>query len=115
MGDIVRGSITVKSPREVFLLIERFKQLELQENKMQVVRVVNRYSQKADTLQGYRNVEINIHWDGGMQPSFCGRQGRFLHLAFVGEDTTRREAVRQILRCRSSSRISSPSGRDGTS
>jgi hypothetical protein len=83
--DVIRGSITVKQPRAVCLLIERLKQLTPKENKMQVVRVTNRYSEKADALNGYRNVEINIICDLGMHPSGCGRPKHFQHLAIVGE------------------------------
>jgi len=86
--DIVRGSVTVRSPAAAMaLLMEYFRPLKLTEDKAELVCVRNRFSRdRAETLQGYRNIEMNIFWNGGLR---AGRGSptdeNDLPLAIIGE------------------------------
>jgi hypothetical protein len=84
--DVVRNSITVKCPKAAMVLInEYFKPLNKTGSKMQLVRIVNRFNDKAETLAGYRNIEMNIMWNGGLRASACGRPSHSMQLCIIGE------------------------------
>jgi hypothetical protein len=84
--DIIRGSILVKCPRAAVTLVnDYFRPLKQSGNKLQLVRVVNRFNDRAETLAGYRNIELNVLWDGGGRSSFCGRHAHNIQVCFVGE------------------------------
>jgi len=84
--DVVRGSIVVNSPAAVVALInDFFKPLNLVQNRMEVVRVLNRFAETSDTLQGFRNVELNVYWEGGLRSSLCNRPDCNVHFAIIGE------------------------------
>lgn len=85
--DVVRGSITVNSPSAAVCLINKFKSLTLVEHKLAVCRVTNRFSRHAnvDSGYGYRNVEMNLMYAGGVRQSLCGRRDTTMRLEIVGE------------------------------
>mmetsp|Transcript_116010 Transcript_116010/g.247978 ORF Transcript_116010/g.247978 Transcript_116010/m.247978 type:complete len:882 (+) Transcript_116010:63-2708(+) len=83
--DVVRCSITVRNPKAVLALIEFFRPLTLIQNKLELVRINNRFSEDAETLQGYRNVELNVFFEGGLRAGRCDRPGKTVHVAMVGE------------------------------
>mmetsp|Transcript_106231 Transcript_106231/g.307469 ORF Transcript_106231/g.307469 Transcript_106231/m.307469 type:complete len:895 (-) Transcript_106231:210-2894(-) len=86
--DVVRCSITVKEPRAALMLLDHvFEPLSLVQNRMECLRIVNRYSQSYtnDAWLGYRNIEINVLLDAGVLPSACGRQACSMHVKIIGE------------------------------
>jgi ankyrin repeat protein len=84
--DVVRGSICVKSPDAANILVEEFfRPATMIDNKFEVVRIRNGFNENAETLLGYRYLEINIHWQGGIRVGECGRPHTSLQHAIVGE------------------------------
>eukprot|EP00428_Durinskia_dybowskii_P020078 CAMPEP_0170212662 /NCGR_PEP_ID=MMETSP0116_2-20130129/5949_1 /TAXON_ID=400756 /ORGANISM="Durinskia baltica, Strain CSIRO CS-38" /LENGTH=882 /DNA_ID=CAMNT_0010463201 /DNA_START=91 /DNA_END=2739 /DNA_ORIENTATION=+ len=86
--DVVRCSVTVKEPRAALMLIDDvFDELKVQKNKLECLRVVNRFSHEcsAEDLMGYRNIELTMLLDAGMQPSACQRPGHTIHVRLIGE------------------------------
>merc|ERR1740139_182246 len=67
------------------MLDEFIRPLTLLHNHMVPVRIVNRFNKAAETLHGYRNIEVNVFFDGGQQHGACGRENSHLVLALVGE------------------------------
>jgi hypothetical protein len=83
--DINRCQITVRSPQAAVDLLNKFKSLELAKDKMELAQSVNRWNEGADTLEGYRDLELNVIFNGGSRPAACGRQGKQIQLSIVGE------------------------------
>lgn len=84
--DIVRSSISVSSPKAAAILFnEFFRPLHGNEQRLQLVRVINRFNPSAQTEQGYRNIEMSVLWNGGLHPGVCGRAGAFVQISIVGE------------------------------
>jgi len=88
VGDVVRCSVTVSCPRAALKLIDEvFKPLTSRENKLELLRIENRFSSEADTdeLMGYRNIELSLVMDAGIRATPCGRKDRSIHLQIIGE------------------------------
>merc|ERR1711974_154983 len=84
--DMIRCSVTVNTPQAAVILLERFfKPLNMLENKLMMVSLKNRYSNQSSTLQGYRNMELNLLYDGGLRSSRCGRPDRSIRAVIIGE------------------------------
>mmetsp|Transcript_97396 Transcript_97396/g.252023 ORF Transcript_97396/g.252023 Transcript_97396/m.252023 type:complete len:876 (-) Transcript_97396:89-2716(-) len=84
--DLVRCSITVSKPSlATALLDDFFRPLTIQEDKLQLVKVTNRFNEKAETLIGYRDIVLNLHMDFGVMSGACGRDGISFKQALVGE------------------------------
>merc|ERR1712187_297794 len=76
----------VPTPRAAVILLEDFfRPLKLIQDKLHVVRVRNRFSENAETLAGYRNVEMSVLWDGGIRSGKCGRPDTKVHFSLIGE------------------------------
>lgn len=93
--DVIRMSVTVNRPRAaVILLNEFFRPMTLLENRIQLVRVVNNFHEEAETSNGYRDVVLNMYFDGGTRSvqrcsvafSSTGTGAvQDIHLSLVGE------------------------------
>jgi len=86
--DVVRTSVTVSTPRAaVILLDEFFRPLDIKEDRAVLVQVVNNFNKTAETAHGYRDLVLNLSFDGGMRStnSGCGASSKDVHLALVGE------------------------------
>lgn len=84
--DLVRCSICVESPEAAVVLVNKFfRPLTLTDNKAQLVKIVNRFHTAAETLMGYRFLELNIFCDWGERAGSCGRHGKSILHALVGE------------------------------
>mmetsp|Transcript_78758 Transcript_78758/g.138992 ORF Transcript_78758/g.138992 Transcript_78758/m.138992 type:complete len:902 (-) Transcript_78758:106-2811(-) len=85
--DLIRGTVSVNSPRAVMLLLERFRKLDLVSDKLKLLEVRNGYSNAADTkrLQGYRCVETYMHFNGGTLVGASGRAGKSLQISLIAE------------------------------
>lgn len=83
--DIVRGSCIVNSPQAAYKLLQTFRQLNTAEHKLRLVRVRNGYSQEAESNFGFREIELNVLFKGGLQAGACGRPHSSLQVAMVGE------------------------------
>eukprot|EP00747_Dinoflagellata_sp_TGD_P184476 gnl/TRDRNA2_/TRDRNA2_40115_c0_seq1.p1 gnl/TRDRNA2_/TRDRNA2_40115_c0~~gnl/TRDRNA2_/TRDRNA2_40115_c0_seq1.p1 ORF type:complete len:892 (-),score=196.87 gnl/TRDRNA2_/TRDRNA2_40115_c0_seq1:73-2748(-) len=86
--DIVRGSITVNSPKAAVILLNEFlRPLTSEANKLELAYIKNSYSAKAESSidSPPRRIEVNLFWNGGLQASPCGRQNVSLPVAIVGE------------------------------
>jgi len=84
--DLVRCSICVESPEAAVILVDKFfRPLNLHDNKAQLVKIVNRFHTAAETLMGYRFLELNVFCDWGERAGSCGRQGKNILHALVGE------------------------------
>lgn len=84
--DVVRCSICVKSPESAVVLInDFFRPLDRQVNKLELVMVQNRFNETAETLQGYRCIQLYIYWDGGYRAGTCGRPDKQVLHSLVGE------------------------------
>lgn len=82
--DIIRGFITVNCPRAALVLIDEFFR-PLVTGRLRLARIINRFSESAATLKGYRNIVMNVLYNGGLQSGRCGRPGSSMHLLLVGE------------------------------
>jgi len=83
--DVVRGSITVDSPRAAHVLVEDFfKPLSGKASKLKLVRVVNGFSKEAPD-RNRRFIEMNVSLNCGSLVSRCGRPGVSIRVAVVGE------------------------------
>lgn len=84
--DVVRCSICVKSAEAAMTLVnEFFRPAQVKEHKFELVRIINRFSESGETLAGYRSLDLNVLWVGGHRASLCGRPGKNLMHAIVGE------------------------------
>lgn len=84
--DVIRSSITVSSPEGmVVLLKEYFKPLQTKENLLRLVRLTNRFSSTAETLHGYRSIEMNLLWNGGLRAGLCARPHAHVQIQIIGE------------------------------
>merc|ERR1711862_406735 len=84
--DCIRCSVTVNTARAAVTIYEEFfRPLKLIQDKLHLVRVRNRFNENAETLAGYRNIEMNLLWDGGLRSGKCGRPNRSLRLSLIGE------------------------------
>merc|ERR1712113_948101 len=83
--DLVRGSILVNTPRAAVILVEEFFRPLGGGIKLKLKRIENRFSEKAETLLGYRNMELTLLYNGSLQPSKCNRHGKSLFVCLIGE------------------------------
>ncbi|CAK9082919.1 Hypothetical protein SCF082_LOCUS39381 [Durusdinium trenchii] len=83
--DVVRGSITVKSPKAVLKLMESFKKLDRSMDRMILVRQINRFNREAETLEGYRFMEMHVLFRNGVRAASCGREGKTIEVDLLGE------------------------------
>jgi len=86
--DVVRCSIIVSSPLMACRLIDEvFQPLRLSRDKIEVMRIENRFSAAANTeeLMGDRNIELTVMMEPGVRATACGRKDHSLHLKIIGE------------------------------
>lgn len=83
--DIVRCSICVKTPEEAITLINDFFRPLDGKHHLELVLIHNRFNEKAETLAGYRCIQLFIYWDGGYRAGTCGRPDAQILHALVGE------------------------------
>lgn len=75
--DVVRCSISVGTPKLAVLVVDEvFEPLRLAKDRVQLMRIENRFSQDADVQKtaGYRNIELTCLFDMGFKPGLCGRK-----------------------------------------
>merc|ERR1712032_955781 len=81
--DLVRVSVTVNcSEAAVRLLRDFFKPMTISRNRLEIVRIQNRFHQDAATTSGYRDIVLNVHFDGGPWKTYGSREIRY---SIVGE------------------------------
>jgi len=84
--DVVRASISVATPRAALILLEEyFRPLNETRSRFQLVRVVNRFAEGAETLLGYRNMELSVLQNCGVLAGRCGRPGASMQVTIIGE------------------------------
>jgi len=84
MLDIVRCCIVAKDPKTVLQLLAAFRNLTGAGEKFKVVRVKNRFSEQATTVDGYRQVSVSVLFKCGLMPSPF-QAGQTLEVNLVGE------------------------------
>jgi len=83
--DVVRGSITVNEPKAITLLVDDFfRPLNPLLNKLQVSMITNGFSRQAATPDGFRDIVLNVLFDGGRRSTLCNRS-LSMTLSVVGE------------------------------
>mmetsp|Transcript_25862 Transcript_25862/g.58616 ORF Transcript_25862/g.58616 Transcript_25862/m.58616 type:complete len:219 (+) Transcript_25862:932-1588(+) len=83
--DIVRGTISVNCAKAALRMLDVFRNLDKAMDRMLLVRVINRYHHESETLAGHRFVEMNVLFRNGVRAGACGREGKSIDLALVGE------------------------------
>jgi len=83
--DPVRGTISVDSPEAALAVLQAFRDLDITDDRLQLVQVQNHFNEAADGLHGFRYVEMNVQFKCGPMPGICGREGKSLQVALVGE------------------------------
>lgn len=99
--DVVRCSITVKSPQAALELLNDFRKLDPNSDRMELMQVVNRWNKDSETLLGYRDLELNVSYNMGLRSAACERQGKQHKVAIIGEVTIVLEDFLQLKRSRS--------------
>jgi len=80
--DPLSASVVANSPRAALLLLsEFFRPLVLSRNHLELVRVVNNFNKEVNAERGYRDIKLNIQWDGGVRHG----QASDMQLGLVGE------------------------------
>ncbi|CAE7939844.1 unnamed protein product, partial [Symbiodinium necroappetens] len=83
--DIVRGTISVNSPQAALRMLDLFRTLDKSLDRLLLVRVINRYHPESETFCGHRFIEMNVLFRNGVRAGACGREGKSIDLALVGE------------------------------
>mmetsp|Transcript_34566 Transcript_34566/g.78990 ORF Transcript_34566/g.78990 Transcript_34566/m.78990 type:complete len:920 (+) Transcript_34566:30-2789(+) len=84
--DLLRGSIVVKNPSAAVTLVDDyFRPLTIRDNKMELVSIKSSFNSKADPPTGYREIVLNVIWDGGLRSAPCGRPNVNLQFTLCGE------------------------------
>jgi len=83
--DLVRCTVSVNCPRAaVVLLNDFFRPLSISKNRLQLVRIENRFHEDAQVASGCcRDLSLNIHYDGGNRKVNVKEDDAYLSL--VGE------------------------------
>merc|ERR1711879_1096350 len=80
--DPLRASVVVSTPKEAMMLLEEvFRPLTLSKNRMELVQVVNGFNKEARPEHGYRDLVLNIRWDGGVRAGYVAD----VHLCLIAE------------------------------
>lgn len=83
--DIIRASIVVNSAEAAVRMVNEYLRTStIIRNRMEVVRIVNNFHESAKT-DGYRDVVINMVYNGGCGVAPCGRPNKSLTVSCVGE------------------------------
>lgn len=83
--DLIRGTISVSSPKAVLKLVEVFKGFDKSMDRLQLVRVINRFNKESASLDGHRFVEMHVLFRNGVRAAACGREDKSVDLTMVGE------------------------------
>jgi len=83
--DIVRGTVSVGSPKALLAMLDHFTKLDRFLDGVQIVQVKNLFHEDTEGMDGYRYVETNVFFRGGPMPSACGRAGKNFTLDLIGE------------------------------
>jgi len=83
--DMVRGTISVNSPKAALRMLDLFRSLDKSLDRLLLVRVINRYHPESETFCGHRFIEMNVLFRNGVRAGACGREGKSIDLALVGE------------------------------
>jgi hypothetical protein len=98
--DVVRCSVAVKTPQAALELLNDFRKLDPSMDRMELMKVVNRWSKDSETLWGYRDLELNVAYNMGMRAAACDRQGKQHRVAIIGEVTIVLESFLELKRRR---------------
>jgi len=82
MLDIIRGSFTVPDARSALFLLNDF--LIPLSGSLSVVKITNNFNAQAVTQKGYRHIELDILFNGGLRAGVCGRDVNF-QFALIAE------------------------------
>lgn len=83
--DVVRGTVSVRSPKALLAVLDHFTKLDISMDRMQIVQVKNSFNDAAEGMDGFRYVEMNVFFKGGPMPGACGRAGKTLMVNLIGE------------------------------
>lgn len=84
--DVVRAQVAVDSPQAAAVLLnDFFRPMTVRENSMKLVRVVNGFHKDAKVQHGYRDVVLNVFFNGGTRAALCGRPHVSNTIGIVGE------------------------------
>eukprot|EP00931_Biecheleriopsis_adriatica_P092565 TRINITY_DN66369_c0_g1_i1.p1 TRINITY_DN66369_c0_g1~~TRINITY_DN66369_c0_g1_i1.p1 ORF type:complete len:902 (-),score=229.28 TRINITY_DN66369_c0_g1_i1:89-2506(-) len=83
--DMIRGTISVNSPKEMLALLDCFRKLDLSVDKMNLVQVKNFFNESEEGMDGFRYLELNVLFKCGVRQGACDREGKSLMLSLVGE------------------------------
>lgn len=84
--DVIRGTISVDSPQAVLAVLDCFRQLDGgSEDKLKLVKVNNFFNEAVIGMDGYRYVEMNVKFSCGLRAGACGREGKTIPVALIGE------------------------------
>ncbi|CAE7776694.1 secG [Symbiodinium sp. CCMP2592] len=79
--DMVRGTAGCLALR----MLDLFRSLDKSLDRLLLVRVINRYHPESETFCGHRFIEMNVLFRNGVRAGACGREGKSIDLALVGE------------------------------
>eukprot|EP00439_Symbiodinium_sp_Y106_P044240 s2306_g5.t1 len=97
--DMVRGTISVNSPKAALRMLDLFRILDKSLDRLLLVRVINRYHPESETFCGHRFIEMNVLFRNGVRAGACGREGKSIDLALVGEELHHMEAQIGLEQC----------------
>eukprot|EP00928_Gymnodinium_smaydae_P002820 TRINITY_DN11024_c0_g1_i2.p1 TRINITY_DN11024_c0_g1~~TRINITY_DN11024_c0_g1_i2.p1 ORF type:complete len:878 (+),score=182.91 TRINITY_DN11024_c0_g1_i2:37-2634(+) len=65
--DVIRCSVEVNTPKAALTLLnDVFRPMKLQTHRMRVLRIANGFSESAAHDNGYRDLVLNVEFDGGL-------------------------------------------------